>query len=226
MIDKGLINYIKEAQAKGFSNEVVQQALLGAGWSEAQVSEAIQVVLLENSAPAPTPASIPAIPEIPKTSLDKSIIPEEPVSKKHIAELYSPYSKIVSSVLIFSLFILLYNLINDLVDPYKTAYANNYFSFSPEALIAESLIIIPFWGLTFFLSYKLQEWGKKFNILLFPYFLNSGWLLIKLLWDVSRFILDSSAAFGVYFVLILLAIILTGSVIFIQRFAHKHKVNT
>jgi hypothetical protein len=59
---------------------------------------------------------------------------------------------------------------------------------------------------------------KRYIILCQPYFVVSAFLFLRLLWNVGRYILNTNATYGVYIVLIMSVAVLTGFIIFLQKF--------
>ena len=250
-VDSNLLNYIKDAKAKGASNDLIKQVLLGNGWQEQQIND---VFTLAESQNAPKPPVLESPP--PQTSVAPiTQVNQESLQIKQVQTDYnSPYSKLIFVVLLSSLLILTNNIIKDVnnefapyggalssVSGYRYCYSGsdcseiriieNQYKFYHDShinnrLIADAFIVLPFWAVTFLLNLAFHEKRKKLLILLYPYYVTSGWLLIRLLFDVSQFILDKSAALGVYIVLIILALVLTGSVIVFQKYFHKNKITT
>ena len=58
MITEQLKNYIKEAKKSGKTNDEIHHSLLGAGWKEMDIAEALNVTELSSS-PTPPEAPVP-----------------------------------------------------------------------------------------------------------------------------------------------------------------------
>jgi len=50
-MDENLIKYIKENKEKGFSDDIIKKALLGAGWKEADINEGLGLGLISAAPP-------------------------------------------------------------------------------------------------------------------------------------------------------------------------------
>lgn len=222
MVDPNLTNYIKSSKSQGASDGVIKQALLNAGWQEQQISDAFSLINLQDapSPPAPSHAYQPPSANPQPQAIRRTAKRSEPRPPK----LTSPYSSLLSVVLFVSLMILMNNLIYDLVkfvDPnvsggaYFTSFSSGKASMS---LTVSSFVIVPFWFITFLLNHFYREKRKRLGVLLMPYYITSGWLLVWLLFQVGFMLLNSDATFGVYFVLILLGAVLTGVTWAFQRY--------
>lgn len=88
-------------------------------------------------------------------------------------------------------------------------------------MILNAIIVLPFWIITFLLFISLKEDRKKYESLLGAYYVTSGWLLIFLFFNVARYIWYSNTVIGVYVVLGMLVIILTGAIWGVQKYRHN-----
>lgn len=229
MVDPNLVNYIKDSRSQGASDDIIRQALFSAGWQEQQVNDAFSFINLPNVPTPVTPAPIyPPISPVPQSqTLEQPLKQNKPVKPRIV----SPYSSLLAVVLFISLMILMNNLIYDLIDYFDPSInynSNSYYdSFSSGdatiKLTVSAFVVVPFWFITFLFYYFYREKGEKLRVLLTPYYITSGWLLIWLLFQVSLLLLNSNAAFGVYFVLILMGAVLTGVVWGIQRYRNISK---
>ncbi len=110
-------------------------------------------------------------------------------------------------------------LYNEYYDKYKKSSGRvRSISFK---LILHALIVAPFWIITFLLYAFLKEDRKRYEVLLGAYYITSGWLLIALLFNVARYIWYSDTVLGVYIVLGMLVVVLTGAVWAIQKYRHS-----
>lgn len=229
MVDPNLVSYIKDSRKQGASDDVIKQSLFGAGWNEQQINDAFSFINLPN---VPIPAApTPSIsPESQPQTLKQPLKQNKPVKPRTA----SPYSFLLSIVLFVSLMILMNNLIYDLIDYFDPSISHNGTTYNSSfnsgddtiRLTVSAFVIVPFWFITFLFYYFYREKGKKLRVLLAPYYITSGWLLIWLLFQVSFLLLNSNAAFGVYFVLILMGVVLTGVVWGIQRYRNMNKIET
>ena len=195
MIDQNVVNYIRDARSKNISDDVIKQALILNGWNEPQVAAALAVT----NAVETTPVN-----SAPQPILGGSI--------KRRAN--STLSVLLGIVLFVALFILSNHIVKDLmVDAADVS----------TQLIINSLIVLPFLLIAFLLHYSFHqnEHKNKYLIIAQPYYFVSAWLLIKLLFKVSSYILDTNAAYGVYVVLVLVIAVLTGIIFFVQRYLKK-----
>lgn len=123
----------------------------------------------------------------------------------------SPYSQILATLLTVFLFILTNGLFSDIK-------ANLY---SPNKLLMfEALAIVPFLMVGILVHFSMED-KNRFRILSLPYFIISAWLTLRLLEKVVTYILDKNAALGIYLVLGVIVVILTGVIIFTQKSNHK-----
>ncbi len=228
MTDKNLVNYIKNSRAQGASDETIKEVLLGNGWQEQQIKGAFDFINLENMSGVPIPQ-----PLTPGTS---SVSPGEmkPAESKKATvsrpKTTSPYSLILAILLFISLAILMNKTIDDAVNYFVPGYSSYYGDIPGHAsdnittrLTVDALIVVPFWFITFLMYYFYREKKERLMVLLLPYYITSGWLLIWLLFQVGLVLLNANATFGVYFVLILMGVVLTGVVWAIQRYRNINK---
>lgn len=204
MVDATLIEYVKKALGQGLSAESITRSLLANGWSELAIKEAIEAVSMPdipkgpgfiNPAPAPQPQQ-----------QTKSLLGNNGAN--------SSYSVLLAVVLLFGLLILANKIINDLTRHFENDITGQ--------LIFQAIVILPFLIAAFALQYSLTGRGEKYRILSQPYYIVSGWLLIRLLYNVSQYILTTQVVYGVYIVLVLIVGVLTGVIFFVQKYL-KHK---
>lgn len=212
MINEQLLNYIKTVEAQGFTESAVRDVLAKAGWQSGEVEEAYTHMKLLKGMPMPVGAISSTIPmqATPSSSAIKQTSPT--VQNKASIEYNSPYSIGLATVLCGAIFILLNKVIDD-----SAMFTNSI----NAKLIFDVMLIVPFIVVAFVLRESLRDHKKKFLIVSQPYFLVSGFLLVRLLWDTSNYILNANAAYGVYVVLILIIIVLTGSILFIQKYIKR-----
>lgn len=213
-MDANLHNYIKDALNTGHKPEDIKQALLMSGWQQADVNQAISLIQLQNQAPVPAPAQSAA--PVPTVPPGMPIAQTAPAHSAAVAKpsLVSPYTYLLEVVLFFALLILANKAVSDIHTHFPQQINIR--------LIYDSLIVVPFLLAATVLHLSFIEKKEKFRSLSEPYYLVSGWLIIRLLWNVSQFILDKNAVYGVYVVLILVIAVLTGIVFFIQKYLSRH----
>ncbi len=206
MINEQLVNYIKTVEAQGFSETAVRDVLAKAGWQGAEIEEAYSHMKLLKGMPVPV-----GVVEKHEASVDTATVatPHITTTRSHSVEYNSPYSIGLATVLCGAIFILLNKVIDD--SAMFTTSINS-------KLIFDVLLIVPFLIVAFILHESFRGARKKFLIISQPYFLVSGFLLVRLLWDTSSYILNANAAYGVYVVLTLIIIVLTGAILFIQKY--------
>ncbi len=111
-----------------------------------------------------------------------------------------------------------------LFDKYFSEYQKKRPISSPSfRLILHAILVLPLWVITFLFSIFLKEERKKYEVLLVPYYLTSGWLLIYLFFSVAYYIYNADTVWGVYTVFAMLAAILTGAIWGIQRYRHHQE---
>jgi hypothetical protein len=125
----------------------------------------------------------------------------------------SPYSLLLAIVLTVSLFILGNKAISDVEKYFENEVSTK--------LIVDALIVLPFLLIAFALHFSIGERSAKYLILSRPYYMVAAWLLIRLMIEVSIYILDKDSAYGVYIVLIMVVAVLTGMVVFAQKYLKK-----
>ena len=208
MVDQQLVSYIKEAKSKGAADDMIRHVLLGNGWDSQVVAEAFQAVSLGQSAPLPPGMSTAPPPMVTPSPgyYAASASSSSPARKSS----YSAYSVLLALVLFFSLLV----LINQLVDDVRENFGDNI----SARLIIDALIILPFLLAASAIHFSLQDEKKKYMILSQPYYIVSGFLLIRLLFNVSNYILNKDTAYGVYIVLSMIIVVLTGIIVFVLRY--------
>lgn len=111
-----------------------------------------------------------------------------------------------------------------LYDKYLSEYRQRHRISSPSfRLTLHAVLVLPLWVITFLFSIFLKEERKKYGALLAPYYLVSGWLLVYLFFNVAVYIYSANTVWGVYVVLAMLAIILTGAIWGIQKYRHRQE---
>ena len=206
MLDQNLVNYVKKAFEQGHDPSAVRQALLANGWNEADVDQAISLLKMQSQAPV-APGAAPKL--TPTATVHRN-----PYAGPVRPQYYSYYSQLLAIVLFVFLLILVNNIISDVRD----YFADNI----NTSLVFDALLIVPFLLAATLLHIILSQKQEKFLIISYPYYVVSGWLIVRLLWRVSEYILSTNATYGVYIVLIMVIAVLTGIVFFIQKFI-KHK---
>ena len=107
-----------------------------------------------------------------------------------------------------------------LYDQYQAQYKTR--ASSPSfRMIFNAILVLPFWIITFLFFISLKGEHKKYEALLGAYYITSGWLLIFLFFNVARYIWYSDTVMGVYVVLGMLVIILTGAIWGVQKYRHS-----
>ncbi|MDP2684134.1 MAG: hypothetical protein Q8P20_03685 [bacterium] len=85
-------------------------------------------------------------------------------------------------------------------------------------------ILLAAFLLYFWLYYKKKESTKK--IIAWPYFIFSIWILIRVVYEAFYYLIQQYEKLGIYVVLIILAVLLTWLVLFIQKKYHqKHNLS-
>ncbi len=189
--------YIKDARLENYSDDQIKVNLVTAGWTKEQVSQAFArvdgIATSKNS--------------MHSSGVNNAASVNTPITKDNHN---STISIVLSCVLTASLLILFKKVIADI---------ENLFSGDINmVLIVQSLIVLVMLVVSFFLHKNFVEQREKFKVLTLPYFLISLWVLILLVFKVSRHILNSNADFGVYFVLILVIGVLIGIIYFLQKY--------
>lgn len=207
MANEQIINYIETVQAQGYSEQTIREVLNKNGWQTHDIDEAISYLKLKNdtlSAAAPmAPGMVRTEPVVKTMSpVDTHIAVSKPSDN-------SPFASGLAVVLVAAMMILLNKVIDD------AAYYTNTIN---AQLIFDALIIIPFLLVAFILHESFVGTGKKFLLLSQPYFIVSAVLLVRLLWDTSKYVLNANATYGVYIVLVMIILVLTGSILFVQKY--------
>lgn len=199
MINQQMVSYIKEQLALGTPQAVVIDNLKKVGWAENVINESLGVVLsgMANISVAP-------INGLPESKLSNNSIGDNSVN--------SPYSSLLAVILVVSLLILTNGIFSDIKN--LTATVN-------KILIYEGLFAIPFLLVAFLLHSHFKTPNKRFEILSYPYFIISAWILLRLLWKVGENIWKANNALGVYVILGMIVLVLTGVIIFIQKYIKK-----
>lgn len=90
-------------------------------------------------------------------------------------------------------------------------------------LILHAVLVLPLWVISFLLYILVRQERKKYQALLFPFYLTSGWLLVYLFFSVAAYIYNANTVLGVYVVLAMLIAILTGAIWSIQKYRHSQQ---
>ncbi len=191
MINQEIVSYIKTQLTGGVSQQVIIENLKKAGWASEVISDSYNEVIATNSIPQPEQIAVKNV---------------------EVESINSPYSSILSAVLIISLFIITNGIFSDIKDMVAT---------ENRILLFEGLFVIPFLLAAFLLHSSFGEDKKRFEILSYPYFIISAWILLRLLWKVGQNIWQANNALGVYIVLGMVIVVLTGVIIFVQRYIKK-----
>lgn len=191
MINKDIVSYIRAQQKLGISQQVIIDNLKQAGWSGEVISDSYNDVIANNTIPQPEKVEVKQV---------------------EVESVNSPYSSILSAVLVISLFILTNGIFSDI---------KNMVATENKILLLQGLFVIPFLLAAFLLHSSFREQKKRFEILSYPYFIISAWILLRLLWKVGQNIWEANNALGVYIVLGMVIAVLTGVIIFVQRYIKK-----
>ncbi|OGE87581.1 MAG: hypothetical protein A3J07_02580 [Candidatus Doudnabacteria bacterium RIFCSPLOWO2_02_FULL_49_13] len=205
MLEQSLINYIKSALAEGRNGSEIRQALLGHGWQAGDVDQALSLLVSHGQSSAPS-APAPALAPVTFGEISSAI----PIARTNFI---SPYSYLLELVLFFALLILGNKAISDIHTHFPTDINGR--------LIFDALVVIPFLLAATTLHMSFLHSKERFRVLSEPYYLVAGWLIVRLLWNASKYILDKNAVYGVYIVLLLVVAVLTGIVFFIQKYIKK-----
>lgn len=208
MANPQLIDYIKKVKQQGFPEVTIREVLVKNGWQVSDIDLAFKEIeqveiILQTGAPV-APGAV-AYQPVSQVANNTAVINK----KTPVIEYNSPFSIGLAVVLFGSLLILVNKIITDSVD--FTSSING-------KLIFDALIIIPFLFVAFILHGSFSQDNKKFLILSQPYFITSAFLLVRLLWDTSAYILNTNATYGVYVVLVLVIAALTGIILFVQKY--------
>ncbi len=190
-INLEIVSYIRKQLALGVPRINIVENLKKVGWSNEVIMESFDAISLG------TPIS-EIQPEVMQSPEPDSV--------------NSPYSSLLAVVLVISLFILTNGIFSDIKS--MTATEN-------QILLFEGLFVIPFLLVAFLLHSSFGNDKARFKILSFPYFIISAWILLRLLWKVGQNIWEAKNALGVYIVLGMVVVVLTGIIIFIQHYIKK-----
>ena len=193
MANDSLLQYIKAAQAQGFSRDSIHDVLIKNGWQIGDVDLAFDAI-----------AGVVNTPVVSRQK-DQATVP--PIKAE--PEYNSPYSIGLAAVVCIGLFILSNKFIVDMISSNRNIN---------EVLILDALIILPSLLIAILLHTVFSKGQKQFLILSKPYFIASGYLLVRLLWDTSRYILNANVTYGIYIVLALIILVLTAIIIFVRNY--------
>jgi cytochrome c biogenesis factor len=211
MVNPQLIDYIKKVKQQGFLEGSIKEVLIKNGWQVTDIdlafSEIQQEEMILNSGAPLAPGATLLEPQRTTTS---TVI--EDYNNSKLTDHNSPFSVGLAIVLLGSLIVLVNKIITD--SSTITVNANG-------ELIFDALIILPFLLVAFVLHGSFSRDNKRFLILSQPYFITAAFLLVRLLWDTSTYILNTNATYGVYVVLILVILSLTGIILFVQKYIKK-----
>lgn len=213
MASEQLTKYIETVSSQGFSEATIREVLAKNGWQSSDVNDAfLYLQQRKNSLSATAPIAPGMSTQINNNVANKEQIPSnlfnESSAHKDV-EYNSPFSSGLAVILLVAIMIFLNKVIDD---------AGLYTNTINARLIFDVLIIIPFILIAFILRESFPNTGKRFLLVSQPYFVVSGVLLVRLLWDTSKYILNTNATYGVYVVLILVILVLTGSILFVQKY--------
>ncbi len=217
MVNKELVEYIKQAKLAGHAEDTIKQALVLQGWQDSDIVQAFALEKLGSMAPAPS-VPVPPAPAQVSTEPMRPIIVTPQVQRPVIVarpkrpQINSPLSVLLAIILFFSLLTLVNRIISDI---------NSNVADVSSRLALDAFVVVPFLLIAFLIHYSFSQDNKKFLIISQPYDLVAGWLVVRLLFYVSQFILDKNSTYGVYIVLILIIAALTGIVVFVQRIVRK-----
>ena len=208
MANPELLQYIKTVQVQGFSESTIREALVKSGWPQNDIDEAFREL-------NPSASVIPSIPVAPVLSTEhpqtlnsfNNSIAGSAIDKS--LEYNSPFSIGLAIILFGTLMVLINKIIDD--SALFTASVNG-------KLIFDAVLVVPFLLIAFMLHGSLARDGKRYLIISQPYFVTAAFLVVRLLWDTSAYILNANAAYGVYVVLLLVIAVLTGIIIFVQKY--------
>ncbi len=205
MANLELVKYIEAVSSQGFSESNIREVLAKKGWQASEIDEAFShIKIMKSDMASQAPMAPGAIEHIPNTASSKPA-----PSQKKVVEYNSPFSIGLTVLLFISLMILINKFINDFEQ-----YTNTINS----ELLFSALIVLPFLLTAFLLHEAFVGTGKRYLIISQTYFVVSAFLLVRLLWDTSKYILNANASYGVYIVLFMIIIVLTGSVLFVQKY--------
>lgn len=220
MVEQQLLDYIRTSQQSGMSLDTIKQDLLSAGWIQDQIDKAFRVVNIPKPS-VPVPSS-PLINPWVATPAKKEVSRPNPTS---------PYSALLGVTLFVSLLILVDNAIGDITNLFLPGQISTYGTITiiptesiSTVLIVRGILVLSFWGLTSLLYFSFRDHSEKFRILLTPYYITAGWVLIELLFYVGGYLLSTSSTFGVYVVLGMIIAVLTGGTWGVQKYIHNKTI--
>lgn len=213
MVSEQLTKYIETVSSQGFSEATIREVLAKNRWQSADVNDAFLYLQQRKNSLSATAPIAPGM----STQINNNVAKKEQIlsnlfnesSAHKDVEYNSPFSSGLAVVLLAAIMIFLNKVIDD---------AGLYTNTINARLIFDVLIIIPFILIAFILRESFPNTGKRFLLVSQPYFVVSGVLLVRLLWDTSKYILNTNATYGVYVVLILVILVLTGSILFVQKY--------
>ncbi len=208
MIDERVTNYIKHSRSTGVSDAQIIADLKSGGWTDQVISEAFGITSGVNAIPV-NPVQNQTISSQPQ--VQNTVKSAHGPFKKE--EINSSFSILLAVILTISLFILSNKLFADV----KLLAEGNI----TKLLMIQGFFVIPFMVAAFFLNASLKDEGERYKIISTPYFLVSGFLLVRLLFKVAGHILDKNAALGVYIVLGMVIVVLTGIIFFVSNYVKK-----
>ena len=213
MTNPTLLNYIKQKRSEGTPDENIRHVLLAKGWNAADIEAAFS----EIDAPTPpkTPGSIPPPPpgNFHPAAMNAYHTRVQAMSMHKKPRLYSPYSFLLAILLTILLFILSGRIARDVMD---LGHSEDL------SLILESGIVLVFVGIALYLHKTLEQKSKKFLILAQPYYIAAGYMVLRLLYHASVYILDRNVTYGIYIVLVLIIAVLSGVILFLQKYIKHH----
>lgn len=111
--------------------------------------------------------------------------------------------------------------LSSLQDQYLQDYNDQPHSSPSFRMILQTIIVLPFWILTFVIFLSLKGDRRRYNAIIVSYFITSGWLLILLLFNIVSYIWNTSTTLGVYVALGMLVAVLTGAIWGVQKYRHS-----
>lgn len=130
----------------------------------------------------------------------------------------SPVSLILTIFLVLAVIFLFEQAWNDLGRLAGEQLGYGYDSAVEFSRLAVRLLFIgPATFIALFLYFSLRGKGTRYGVITLPYFITSLIFLIRLLFDVGRFVLSAYKVFGIYIVLIFLIVVISGLIFFIQK---------
>ncbi|HWA32252.1 MAG TPA: hypothetical protein VG694_02280 [Candidatus Paceibacterota bacterium] len=214
MENQQVTGYIKDQINKGISTDIITANLKRVGWAD----DVIYASLAAAQTPVPPPAAKPEFfndnPELPAgntpAAADSPAASITVASPMETESVNSPYSIILAVILVVSLFVLMNGLFSDI----QNATAGNI----NLTLTYQGLMVVPFLLVAFLLHSSFRTENRRFRILSMPYFIIGAWVLLRLLWKVAQNLLAANSARGIYIVLGMIIVVLTGIIIFVQKY--------